>query len=146
MSDSLEIKIKIGREYHAFTESDLFIDNGSCVQCTTKKYGHGARRSSAGWLRLSKNAIKTLDYECTRVQQEHAHGNSMQLFKFIPLGSKLSTHKHRSVTGLYRHSSKTVAHFTGVEFWCNYSNKWIKSTAVFRPDLIDLTDEELAGL
>ena len=59
---------------------------------------------------------------------------------------KLATHKHFRITGLYRHSMKWTPWQTGVEFYCESTNKWLKSSATFRADLIELTAEEKAAL
>lgn len=59
------ITIKIGREVITFTEEDVFIDNGACIQCKTKKGKHEGY-GRYGILMLTKKALKELESKCER--------------------------------------------------------------------------------
>ena len=74
------IDIKIGREVVTFTEEDVFIDNGVCIQCNTKK-GRYRGYGSYCILQLTKKAVKELEAKCDRVnvvQKPH----SVQYFRY----------------------------------------------------------------
>ena len=60
------VDIKMGREVFTFTEEDVFVDNGSCIQCNTKK-GRHLGYVSYGILLLTKKAVKELESSCDRV-------------------------------------------------------------------------------
>ncbi|AUR89214.1 hypothetical protein NVP1121O_186 [Vibrio phage 1.121.O._10N.286.46.C4] len=80
----MRIELKIGRKIHNFTEEDLFLDNGACVQCKTKQ-GQHLGYGQYTLLRLTKSAVKTLDKMCTRlpVQVKRDQFNSgVEYFKY----------------------------------------------------------------
>lgn len=60
------IDIKIGRGTVTFTEEDVFVDNGACIQCNTKKGSH-LGYGSYSILQLTKKAVKELESRCDRV-------------------------------------------------------------------------------
>lgn len=61
----MEIEIKIGRELVTFTDKDIFLDNGACVQCKTKQGKHMGYGRYTNLL-LTKKALKELESKCER--------------------------------------------------------------------------------
>lgn len=80
----MNIEIKIGRDVLTFTEDDVFIDNGACVQCRTqrgKHMGHGRYCN----LVLTKKALKELESKCKRenIEMEKTRWNlGVQYFRY----------------------------------------------------------------
>lgn len=68
------MKLKIGRHTYNITESDVFMDNGSCVQLLSQRYG---RRFFPV---LSKKAIKKIA-RFKRIEIPHRYGIGVQVFK-----------------------------------------------------------------
>jgi len=67
------MKLKIGRDEYEITCSDIFMDNGACVQLITQsKEQSGWKDSSA--LVLSQKAIKLIN-KYDRLPQENNYGN-----------------------------------------------------------------------
>ncbi len=60
------IDIKIGREVYTFTEDDVFLDNGACVQCFTKSVFTNISILNPP-LKMTNKALKLLDEKCERV-------------------------------------------------------------------------------
>ena len=144
----MKIEIKMGRKIETFTEDDLFLDNGRCVQCMTN-YGFRAKHSTASWLMMTKKAIKILELSCDRIYQHYEYGDECKVFKL-----KLKTyttasrkHRYRIVSEPKMHPlKKLLTMHNGVEFWDTYLLRWSESIAVFQSDLIELTAEEKAAL
>lgn len=70
------IKLKIGRGEYSITSNDTFMDNGTCVQLTSKK---NPRVGSFINPILSKRAVKEIS-RFKRMQLQHGYGGSVQLF------------------------------------------------------------------
>lgn len=72
--------IKIGRHEYKITDSDRFMDNGSCVQLLSQskeKAHYGSRPSPV----LSKKAVKEIE-KFKRIQLEHDYKNkNVSVFK-----------------------------------------------------------------
>ena len=70
------IKLKIGRGEYSITSDDTFMDNGSCVQLTSKR-----NRREGSFINpvLSKRAVKEIS-GFKRMQLQHGYGDEVQLF------------------------------------------------------------------
>lgn len=74
--------IKIGRNEYTFTEDDVFLDNGSCIQVLTRDgVSQGYARYSP--LCLTQKAIKDLEKRCKRVEiKDHPYSGKSRLEVF----------------------------------------------------------------
>lgn len=64
------IEIKIGRYEYTFTENDIFLDNGSTVQCLTVNDDSGSTWHKFP-VRITKKAMKEILDKCEMVDKKY---------------------------------------------------------------------------
>jgi len=72
------MKLKIGRNEYEITCSDIFMDNGSCVQLMTQSKGRLSWGSSPSPV-LSQKAIKQIN-KYDHLPQENNYGIDVEMF------------------------------------------------------------------
>ncbi len=76
----MAITIKMGRGEYTFTEEDVFLDNGACVQCLSIRLSRGYHSST---LKLTKKALSWLGKNCERVTiDDHYYSGQKRLEVF----------------------------------------------------------------